>query len=72
MKKNEYRCEMCGGIFEKGWTDEEALEEYKNIFGEEATIANDNYVVCDDCYHLVVSKLHQHDGFTLKLNNIKI
>ena len=34
MKDNEYKCAMCSGIFEKGWTDEEAMEECNDNFGE--------------------------------------
>ncbi len=29
MKSNEYQCEGCGGVFEKGWSDEEAKAEMK-------------------------------------------
>ena len=27
MKDNEYKCQLCGGIFEKAWSDEEAENE---------------------------------------------
>jgi len=48
MKNNEYQCALCNGIFEKGWTDEEALEEYKNNFSD---CKHEDYdVVCDNCY----------------------
>ena len=48
MKDNEYKCAMCGGVFEKGWTDEEAMEEYKeNDFPDTGTPLE---VICDDCY----------------------
>lgn len=48
-----YRCAECGGIFEKGWTDDEALQEYEAIFSasEKATPAA---VVCDDCYQKIM------------------
>lgn len=47
MKSNEYKCSTCGGIFEKGQTDEEAIEEAtQNGFPiDEAEL------VCDDCYN---------------------
>ena len=32
MKKNEFQCDMCNGIFEKAWSDEEAEEESKALF----------------------------------------
>jgi hypothetical protein len=48
IKENEYECAVCHGIFEKGWTDEEARAEEKETFG-----ANDpdSAIVCDDCYN---------------------
>ena len=50
MKANEYKCAICGGIFEKGWTDEEAIKEMKDNFGKEMTV-DDCGLVCDDCYN---------------------
>jgi hypothetical protein len=45
---NQYRCDACGGVFDKGWTEEEALAELAEVFlgfdKEECA------VVCDDCY----------------------
>ena len=32
LKPNEYQCEACKGVFEKGWSDEEALNEAKELF----------------------------------------
>lgn len=46
---NTYKCSICEGVFEKGWTEEEAEEELKNNFGEEYT-PSDCGLVCDDCY----------------------
>ena len=48
MKSNEYRCEACKGVFEKGWSDEEALDEYRQDFPN-LTLA-DSGIICDDCY----------------------
>jgi O-acetyl-ADP-ribose deacetylase (regulator of RNase III) len=40
---------MCGGVFKKGWTDEEAsAEQEANGWG--ALAPEDTAVVCDDCY----------------------
>ena len=33
MKDNEYQCAVCGGIFEKGWSEEEARAEEAEVFG---------------------------------------
>lgn len=49
MKENEYKCAMCGGVFEKGWTDEEAMKESKEIWGE--IPEEDLVVICDDCFN---------------------
>jgi len=52
MKKNEFKCAVCGGIFEKSRTDEEANEEAKNIWGvDNADKNNDMVLVCDDCFN---------------------
>jgi len=33
MKNNEYKCASCHNVYEKGWTDEEAEKEAKDIWG---------------------------------------
>jgi len=48
-RTKQYQCAECGGIFEYGWTDEEAKAEqaangWENIPDECMA------VVCDDCY----------------------
>lgn len=48
MDINEYQCASCKGIFTKGWTDEEAMEESKNKFGD--IPVEDQSVICDDCW----------------------
>lgn len=48
MTPDEYRCEACGEVFQKGWTDEEAKAEQKEQFGD---LTPENIaVVCDECY----------------------
>ena len=58
MKNNEYKCAMCGGVFEKGWTDEEAIDECKENFSEEIVTAGDLETVCDDCYQKILNNEH--------------
>ena len=43
-----YTCAKCGGSFEEGWSDEEAMAEAESIFtpAELAAVA----VVCDPCF----------------------
>lgn len=49
LRPNEYRCCICGEIFEKGWTDEEAMDEMEKNFGVREKPTEDN-LACDDCY----------------------
>ena len=43
-----YTCSICKGVFEKGWSDEEALKETEEIFGDVPIEECD--IVCDDCF----------------------
>lgn len=47
----KYRCEMCGDdcVAPEGWTEEEALVEMRNNFGQD-TAKEDCKLVCDTCY----------------------
>ena len=49
MKKNEFKCAICKGVFGKGLTDGEAEKRLKEEFGEH-WITEECEVVCDDCY----------------------
>lgn len=55
---NEFRCAMCGGIFEKGRPDEEAVAEREKLFGflreEECDL------VCEDCFQKMHPDNHPH------------
>ena len=44
-----YKCTICGGEFEAGWSEEEALAEMKDNFGED-TAKEQCEVFCDDCF----------------------
>lgn len=48
MNNNEYKCDCCYQIFEKGWSDEEAEKEAKGLFPEEQP--KDMALVCEDCF----------------------
>lgn len=64
MINNEYQCENCKGIFEKGWTDKEADAETEYYFGvKDATsrIGKDMVVVWDDCFQ----KIHPEKNLDL-------
>jgi uncharacterized protein with PIN domain len=55
LDDNEYRCAACGGIFEKGWSDEEAAGELASTF---KVPADDCSLVCDDCYKLMMVRIN--------------
>jgi Fe2+ or Zn2+ uptake regulation protein len=48
MKANEFKCEICGGIFEKALSENEAQKQ----LGEEfpGFKSDDCGLVCQDCY----------------------
>jgi rubredoxin len=48
VKPGQYRCEMCGGVFDFAWSDEEAKAEAES----KGLDVLDCGVVCDDCYKL--------------------
>ena len=52
LKENEFQCANCKGVFEKGWSDEEAYAETESNFGIPVTEDNKSglAVICDDCY----------------------
>ena len=51
---DEYTCERCHKTYQKGWSDEEAMEESEDIFGE--IPKEDRAVICDDCWNYIMSK----------------
>ncbi len=55
MKKNEYKCETCKGVFLKGWTDEEADMEYRQNFEAEYLANVETEIICDDCYKKITN-----------------
>ena len=50
---DEFTCAQCGGTFDKEWSDEEALAEAAENFGE----IDDPVVICDDCYKRMIAWL---------------
>lgn len=43
-----FKCACCDGVFEKGWSDEEAKAELGETF--EGFEPEDCDLVCDDCF----------------------
>lgn len=48
MNANEFRCEACGEVFPKAWSDEEAEAECAENFP--GLPESERAVVCDDCF----------------------
>lgn len=48
MGGDTYTCAFCGGTFDKGRSDDEAMAESAERFG--ARDPSDLAVVCDDCF----------------------
>ncbi len=44
---DHFKCALCGGIFEKGWTDDDATREEIEQFSR---ASDDPAELCDDCY----------------------
>jgi len=54
MKANEYKCAMCGNVYKKGWTYEEAKEEAKEIFSKHPDDWKiEQEVIYDDCFNKI-------------------
>ena len=51
-KEKEFKCANCNGIFDKGWSDEEADKEAEDYFGKPKEDWRDGAaIVCDDCFN---------------------
>lgn len=53
MKKNEYKCDLCKGVFKKGWSDKESFAEMRRDFGN--LPKEEQAIVCDDCYKKITN-----------------
>lgn len=62
MGDQYYTCACCLDTFEKMRTDDEAMDEAIQTFGEAAIVDQDLSVVCDDCYHQMVQAEQEHNA----------
>ena len=60
MDQRYFICACCHDTFEKIRTDEEAMNETIQTFGEAEIVGQDLSVVCDDCYHRMVRAEQDH------------
>jgi len=50
-----YTCAACGGTFAKGWSDEEARAESRDVCGVDPATDPTLAVVCDVCYRAILA-----------------
>ena len=53
LKENEFKCASCNEVFEKVWSDEEAMEESRILWEDNLPKA----VICDDCFKRGMKKM---------------
>lgn len=53
-----FTCANCGGVFIRTRTDEEALAESVEMFGE--TPNEDRVLICDHCHHALLARMAQN------------
>lgn len=54
MKNDEYKCDMCGGVFKYMTKEEDVVKEFNTNFPGENV--EDSGIICDDCYKLLIEK----------------
>lgn len=55
---DQFKCSACGGVFDKTRSDEEAMADAEQVFGEELHAGGlPPAVVCDDCYRAIMGPL---------------
>lgn len=59
MQPNEYKCAICGNVYTKAITDEEAMAETQSHWPGVAQ--EDCAVLCDDCYQKVQPDEHPQE-----------
>lgn len=59
IQRSEFVCSECLEVFEKDWTDEEALQAYRDCTGDKDATAEDTECCCEDCWNkLIVPQLN--------------
>jgi hypothetical protein len=49
-----YTSARCGGVYTKGWSDEEARAEYEATMPRAAKRGDEEAMVCDGCYQPIL------------------
>lgn len=48
-RSDDFKCGACGGVFEKAWSDKEAVAESEAKFQMPVT-EETHVLICDDCF----------------------
>jgi hypothetical protein len=59
LKKHEYWCSGCNKIFDKGWSDAEAAEEFYDRHPGEP-LDDTTAMVCDVCYESILKDIKEN------------
>ncbi len=62
MKPDLFKCAGCEEVFQKGWTDEDAVKEMNETVGE--IPLESRVVLCSVCYVLVKYKILESKSFS--------
>lgn len=54
---NQFKCEMCGGIFDKERSDEETQAEAQELWNIDKLPEEEQAIVCDDCFKIITRGL---------------
>jgi len=57
MSNDQYTCALCGGTFDKGWSEEEAEAEAKLLWGDMPE--EDREVICDTCFQSEIGDIYE-------------
>jgi hypothetical protein len=60
MTDREYTCAHCGGTFKRGWSEEEALAEKQQLWGD--LPLEECAQLCDDCFVEFNKWLREKEG----------
>jgi hypothetical protein len=54
--RGTYECAMCHNTYESGWSDQEALAEKEQLWGD--VPIEDCAVICNDCFQIITGRGH--------------
>jgi hypothetical protein len=58
-KREKYTCATCKGVFYKGWSDEDAKEEFHERHPDKP-IDETTALLCDPCYNAILKDIEEN------------